>query len=186
MAMHNHFTNLMPSERQRALKRDYYLRLAVVVALFVSAITAIAMALLAPTYVFLTESIHAKKQQLASIESSYSSASDKTLSARLNALAAQADSLIALSKEKSVGALVRSLLAISRPGISLSGIGYVPATAKTPGTLTIRGTAWTRDALRNYQLAIQDAPFAQTVDLPVSAFAQNSDISFTITVTLAP
>jgi len=48
------------------------------------------------------------------------------------------------------------------------------------------GIAATRDALRNYQIALQNAAFARAADLPVSAYAKDSNISFNITITLKP
>jgi hypothetical protein len=39
--------------------------------------------------------------------------------------------------------------------------------------------------LRSYQLALQGASFARAVDLPVSAYAKDADIAFTVTITLA-
>ena len=81
---------------------------------------------------------------------------------------------------------MRAVLAISHPGITLSGFDYVPGAGKNPGTLAISGTAATRDTLRNYQTALQSAPFAVTANLPVSAYAKDTGIPFSITVTLAP
>jgi hypothetical protein len=91
--------------------------------------------------------------------------------------------------------MVRSALAIAHPGITLSGFVYTAATTggtkqaktvrPTPATLAITGVAKTRDALRNYQLALEDAPFALRADLPVSAYAEETDAPFTITITLA-
>jgi hypothetical protein len=57
---------------------------------------------------------------------------------------------------------------------------------KAPGTLSVSGIAVTRGALRAYQLALQSAPFAVAANLPVSAYAKDTDIAFTITVTLTP
>jgi len=52
--------------------------------------------------------------------------------------------------------------------------------------LSVSGTAANREALRTYQLALQGAPFTLTAALPVSAYAKDSDIAFTITITLSP
>ena len=184
--MHNAFTNLLPPERQKALSRDYVVRLSVVVVWFVNALTFIAALLLLPTYVFLTVSINAKKDHLANVESALSSADEMTLSARLTALSSDAATLVALAGVPSASSLIRTALAISRPGITLSAFTYTPASEKTPGTLSISGKAATRNALRAYQLALQSASFARSAALPVSAYAQDTDIAFTILATLAP
>lgn len=184
--MDNELTNLLPPERQSALSREYLLRLSVVVAALITTLTFTAALLLIPTYIFLGQSASAKATRLASIESILSSSDEKTLSAQLATLSSDAAMLIELGNVPSVSAVLRAALAVSHPGIALSGLAYTPAEAKTPGTLAITGAATTRDALRTYQLAIQSAPFAAAANLPVSAYAKDTDIAFTITVTLNP
>jgi hypothetical protein len=82
--------------------------------------------------------------------------------------------------------MVRDILSIARSGVTLSGFSYATTNEKGARTFSISGIAATRDALRTYQLALSGAPFIQTVHLPVSAYAKDSDISFTLTVTLTP
>ncbi len=184
--MHSELTNLLPLERRHALRRSYFLRLGVVALLFASALTLAAAVLLLPTYVFLVNSYHAKEARLASIESTLSSSDETALSAQLAALSNDAATLVALENAPSASATIRAALATPRPGITLSGISYTPATGTAAGTLVLSGTAASRDTLRSYQLALQGASFARSADLPVSAYAKDTDIAFTITVTLAP
>ncbi|MDP2651739.1 MAG: hypothetical protein Q8O94_01225 [bacterium] len=184
--MHNELTNLIPPERQQALRRDYFIRLGVVATILLIILTLIAALLLLPTYVFLIKSARAETARLANIESALSSSNEAALSAQLAALSNNAATLLALSSAHSVSAILRAVLAISRPGISLSGFSHPPSVDGEPDTFAISGIAATRDALRNYQLALQRAPFARSADLPVSAYAKDTAIAFTITVILAP
>ena len=179
-------TNLLPEERRRALRRDYFLRLGVVSIVFLTLLTAVAAILLLPTYVFLTESAHTKEARLAGIESTLSSSDQAALSAQLAALSDDAATLEALASAPSVSTTVRNVLAISHPGITLFNFAYAPPTSKSPSIFAISGMAATRDALRSYQVALQGAPFALSADLPVSAYAKDTDIPFTITMTLTP
>lgn len=184
--MNNELTNLLPFRRQRALSRNYFLRLGVVGAVLLGILIFASAVLLLPMYVFLADAARAKETRLASIESALSSADEKALSARLVALTSDAATLTALANAPSVSNIIRAVIAVSRPGIALSGFAYTPAANKVPGTLALSGTAATRDALRKYQLALQGAPFALSATLPVSAYAKDTDIAFTITITLAP
>ena len=194
--MYNELTNLLPQERRHTLLYDYVFRLGVVLILFITALTLIAAILLLPTYVLLMESARTKQAHLTDIKSTLSSVDETELSARLAALSADAATLLALTKLPSASGIVRTMLAIARPSIALSNFTYTPATSKpskdgkssitVPGTLVISGTAATRDALRNYQLALQGAPFASSVTLPISTYAKDSNIPFTITITLVP
>lgn len=181
--MQSEFTNLLPLERQRLLARDYFFRLGVVGVILVNMLVLIAAILLFPTYLFLTKSMNAKETHLAALASGLSLADETALSARLAALANEATILSTLGDAPSVSAILRDTLNVMHPGITLSGFIYSPS---AESTLTISGTAATRAALRNYQLALQSAPFARSAALPVSAYAKDTDIAFNIVVTLAP
>lgn len=184
--MHNELTDLLPVERRRTVARDYFLRFGAVAAWFVAALAVVATVLLIPTYVFLINSAQAKQNYLSSVQSSVSDNEVNSLSGRLATLNGEVGSLATLAKAPSVSGLLREALALPRPGIALSTFTYAPAAAGKTATLIIAGTAATRDALRNYQLAVQNASFAQSASLPVSAYAKDTDIGFSITITLAP
>lgn len=191
--MYSEITNLLPSERRRALIYDYVLRLGVVLLIFITMLTFTAAALLLPTYILFEKSITTKKAQVAAMESKLSSAEEDALSARLSVLSASVEALSTLKETVSASVRVRSVLAVSRPGITISSISYTPLTTiryknsvgKVPGTIELSGTAATRDALRSYQLALQREPFVVLASLPVSAYAQDKDIGFVITITLS-
>ena len=195
--MKNDFTNLLPTPRRRALRRNYFFRLGVVAVLLVTALTVVAGALLLPTYVFLAQSTRAKEARLASVEAALTEGVEASLSARLSALSRDADALSALGRAPSASAVIRATLAVPRAGITLSSITYAPALSaapkpgapaapKTLATLALSGVAATRDALRNYQLALQAAHFARSADLPISAYAKDTNNIFIITVALSP
>lgn len=184
--MRNDLTNLLPSERRGALTREYFLRLGVVGLVMASLLVVAAMILLLPTYLFLTDNARTKEAHLAAVTSALASTDQAALIARLSALSGNAAILSALAKAPSASGYLRSVLALSRPGITLSDFAYAPAGGMSAGTLAVSGTAATRDALRSYQLALESAPFVRSADLPVSAYARDSNISFTITITLAP
>lgn len=184
--MHSELTNLLPLPRQHALSRDYLLRRGTVIVALLTVLILVAAILLLPTYVFLVGSASAKETRLAHIESAFSSADEAALSARLATLSNNATTLATLALAPSASTIIRTALAVSRPGITLSGFTYTPAIAKKLGTLAVSGSSATREALRGYQLALQSAPFALSADLPVSVYAKDSDIAFTVTVTLAP
>lgn len=184
--MHNELTNLLPNERKRALRHDYFVRLGAVAALMVTALALSAAVLLLPAYIFLTARASAEKAHLATSKSTLSSSGNAAFSEQLDALSNNTVLLSALAGAPSVSAIIRNALAIPHLGIALSSFTYASATDKNNNTLAISGIAITRDALRNYQLALQSAPFARSADLPVSAYAKDTDIAFTVTVTLTP
>lgn len=151
----------------------------------ISVLLVIAAILLLPSYVFLIKSEKALKLQLATIESEFSSEEEKKLSARLETLSKDTEALSSLGEASSVSTVIREALSVARPGITVSDFSYVLSADKNR-IVVISGIAATRDALRNYQVALQKAPFARSADLPVSAYAKDSYIPFSITVALKP
>lgn len=184
--MANELTNLLPEARKELIVREYRFRLGVVAALLLSLLVGVAAILLVPTYIFLVANTNAKETRLTDIKASLSSGEEVALSKRLSTLSSNASSLISLSKTSSVSVLLRSVLAVPRTGITLSGFTHTAATGKLNGALTLSGIAATRDVLRNYQLALQNESFVSSAELPVSVYAQDSNIAFTITISLKP
>lgn len=184
--MRDPLTNLLPEDRVRALRRSYFLRLGATACVLGTLLIAAYALLLLPTYMYLLSTAQAKRMRLSNIEASLASSDEAELSARLDALSNDAATLMTLGTAPSVTGLIRQVLAVSRPGVVLSGFVYAPAAGKTPGTLAVSGMAATRDALRQYQIALQALPFVASADLPVSAYAQDSNIPFSITLTLSP
>lgn len=182
--MHNGLTNLLPPTRRHQLVREYYFRLGVVVSIFAVALLGVAALLLLPTYLYLTGSASEKETRLAHITAALASADEVALSTRLAVLSKDAAAIAALSKKPSASVALRAALAVPHPGIALSGLTYVPET-KTR-TLLITGTAATRETLRAYQIALEGMPGAISATLPVSVYAKDADIGFTITIALTP
>lgn len=186
--MRTELTNLLPRERRDALRRQYFLRLGVVSACFVAALAVGAAVLLIPTYVFLIQSTSAKETRLANIQATLAASDEATTTARLAVLSANIAALTALQSAPSASLVIRSALAVPHPGVALSSFAYTPSVTakKNKGTLLIGGTAVTRGDLRAYQLALQSSSFFLGADLPVSAYAKDTNSPFTITLTLAP
>ena len=177
---------MLPPERLKAICRNYSIRASVVAIVLVTALVLASAILLLPTYVLLAKSIVAKEKHLANIESSFSSADEAELTIRLSALSDNAKILSTLGNAPSASVIIRDALAVPHTGIILSGLAYTPVAGKNSATLAISGMASSRDALHNYQTVLQSAAFAASVSLPVSAYAKDTDISFTITMTLKP
>ncbi len=182
--MRNQLTDLLPRSRRKALAREYRYRLATVAISTFIALIFTAAALLLPTYVFLTRSIAAKQARLTGIQSTLASNDEVAISARLAALSSDAKELSALAAQPSPSKILQEMLAIPHPYVPIVGFSYKPAQGKSPATLSITGVAASRNALRAYQIALQDAPFVVSADLPVSAYAKDTDISFIITLSL--
>lgn len=183
--MHKEPDNLLPLSRRRALLRDYSVRVGVMALVAATLLILAAALMLIPTYLFLTKAAAEGEAHLARTTFPITSSDGKAFSAQLDTLSNMTAALLSLAETRSVSATLRAALAIPHPGVALTGFTYTTAQGTHAYILAISGMATTREALRNYQLALQGASFARSAELPVSAFARDTAIPFTITVTLA-
>jgi len=179
--------NLLPEDRARALRRDYFLRLAVVATLLLALVIIIHGVLLLPSYLALSQMRDAETAQLARAGENLDSSGSGETDTELATLAGEASELSSLAKAPSASAAVRALLAVPRPGIRITSITFTPAASTAAdGTMTVSGVAATREALRAYDLALSSLPSVTSADLPISVYAEEADISFTITLSGTP
>jgi hypothetical protein len=176
-------TNLLPRRRVRALKRGYFFRLLTVAAVMLTAIIVINITLLVPSYLFLQSDINTSRVNLQTLDMALAASQGSEIGARIARVEVDAEYLTRLEKQPTASAAIRSVLGRARPGITLTGINFTAPTKGDDGKMLVSGTAATRDALRRYNLELSSLPFVKSADLPISAYAKDSDIPFTITLT---
>lgn len=179
--MNRHRINLLPEGRLVSIERTLLVRFGVVVCGGVILLILVASALLIPTRLALTKVGTEKQAQLARLETSDTSSDQTTIANRLDQLLRNVTAVKALSRSASASTALRNVLSIPRTGVALTSFVYTPA---QPSTLVITGIATTRENLHDYQAALQTAAFVRTSQLPVSSYAKNVDVPFTITLTL--
>lgn len=184
--MPNDYTNLLPKERRLTLKRNYYIRLSTICAFLATLVFIFSIALLAPSYFYVHNTAVVKKQKVAELDATLGEVGGGDLAARITVLKSDIAKLERLSHKDTGSAVLKNVLGVSRSGVALTGFTFRPGMASTSASLLITGIARKRDALRTYEQALKAAPFAETVELPVAVFAKDTDIPFTITLTLRP
>jgi len=175
--------NLLPPELKRSFRRGYFLRLATVAVFLLAALVVVHAVLLLPSSIYLSVIRDSRERELASINASAATQSTET-SMRLAALKQEAVYLARLGDAPTASAAVQAVLLIPRQGVRITSITFAPAVGDAAnGVMTITGRASTRDALRNYNLALSAAPYVTKAELPINSYAAESNIPFTITLT---
>jgi Tfp pilus assembly protein PilN len=182
--MHPELTNLLPEDRQKELRRDYFYRLSTVSALMLIVLLAIQGALLIPTDQYLNEEIATRTQSLAALEATLASADEQNLDARLAILSEETSALGALATSTTESSVLTQLLAVPHPGVGITVIMLTPSHGRVAASGSVAGIADTRDDLRSYYLELSGATFIESANLPISAYAQATQIPFTITLVL--
>ena len=181
--MFHELINLLQRERFNALRRNYFLKLATVAVLGLSVVVVAHGVLLLPSYIFVLEQTASREAHLVYLEAKFATEEEQEADARLSVLRIDTEYLVRLSSYATASAAIGALLTLPRPGIQLSEITYnAPTTKNGEGKMTVSGTAATRDALRRYDIALSNAPYVTSANLPISAYAKESDIHFIITL----
>ena len=181
--MRSYLINLLSSERRNAFRQGYFFRLGTVIALALTLMCVLHAVMLVPAYFTLSEARANESMLLSNVNERLSSAGDKEITERLAALGKQTEHLVRLSGTPSATATMRAALLLPRSGITLTGLSFTPPAGKASGELRLTGMAVSREALRAYQTTLGTLPTVTNVDLPISAYARESDIQFTITLT---
>lgn len=176
-------TNLLPLEKAREFRQGYFLRLGALTGFVLAFLIAAHGALLVPSYIYISEQEGFAKARLDELSASLASSEEEAMSARLSRLTKDASALTAFAASPSAASVIRSVLSVPHAGILLSSFSYSPASAGGDGRLVVSGTASTRESLRAFHAALSGLSFVSNADLPLSSYAKETEIPFTITLT---
>ena len=181
--MSSELINLLPRSRARAFRRGYFVRLATVALLLVALLVLLHGVLLVPTFLYARGEVARDRQQLALLDTSTQTSEEQEITARTNVLKGTVGYLTRVANVPTMSAALRAVLLVPRPGIALTGFTYTAPTGTGQPSMQLTGKADSRDALRNYVSALGQLSFVTSADLPISAYAKERDIDFTITLT---
>lgn len=181
--MYHELTNLLPSDRSRALRREYFARLGVVALSMLAILVVIHAVLLLPTYLSIRDDAQYERARLAELETALASSEEQQVGSRLARLANDTAYLTAQAEAPSGSDAIRAVLLVPRAGISITNVSYTASPTAGENRLVLMGVAETRDTLRRYYSALSSQPFVSKADLPISTYAKETDLVFTITLT---
>lgn len=182
--MSTDLTNLLPPERIGALVSSYYLRLGTFIALLVAGLAVVNAILLTPTFIYLSGETELRNTELDDLSRERAASGYEDLAVRVAALSTRASALLELENSPKGSDAVRAILDLPRPGITLHSFAFSPSLEG--GSMMLMGTAQARESLRDFDSALGGLSFVKATDLPLSAYAKERDIAFSIKLVLAP
>lgn len=181
-------TNLLSRDRIRALRREYMVRLLTVAAVLTSIVVGVHAVLLSPAYIYLLEEVKTREAHLAGLALAFASSEGQEMGTRLAELGTRAEALYLIAKAPTGSSVIRSVLATPHSGIRITGVTLSRPEGGGDSQMRVMGIAQKREPLQIFHKALSSLSFVSRADLPLSVYAQESDISFSITLsgTLAP
>lgn len=173
--------NLLPQEQKKKIRQNYLRRFAIVTIISGILLTIIFCVALIPAYVASSQKVFSAQERKQIIENSISSSDKGILQAQLTEL--KTDVEILQKKNISTVGLVQQIIINKGPGISISG--FMLTTGSTgEKRFVVEGIADSREKLKQFQANVLAMKFKK-VDLPISSFAKDKDIAFTMTITIS-
>jgi len=180
--------NLLPELYKLQFSREYRWRVAVTVLLFLDALAIAASILLVPSFL--------QSAELGVVVSTPTTKEASSQAAALHAgLLAQTATLSTVLKALTSGGSAAPLFtdvmtridADKTKAISITSVNYALAARGAGGNasavLVMHGMAATRDDLAQFVAALKAEKYINNVQVPISDYAADSDVPFTITVT---
>jgi hypothetical protein len=174
--------NLLPPDGKKALRTEYYLRVATTYSFLVGIALAITAALLLPTYFYV------RFQSAALSASAAAEGREAETFAAIERAVTEANALSELYNESPryvpLSEIVAELTSLSGRGVTLQSF-TLGRSGETFPTFTIVGTAENRNALVEFRNRVEAHEYFASVDLPLSTLARDVNIPFQVNVTPA-
>ncbi len=182
--MNRDLTNFLPEDKKRAFRQLYLARVMTALVSMLLVVLFAHIALMFPTYLYVRQEYDVKAKRLADIADTTEKSKQEEVSKRITSLHANLERLHGFLAQPHSMPMIKSILAISGKGIHITSISSSSGEPQaTAFSMRITGVADTREQLRAYQLSLSALPFVSSADLPLSAFAKEKDIPFSIAIT---
>lgn len=175
--------NLLPDNLKEKIRSEYYLRLIVVVFVFVIGIQVSFLIFLFPSWLI---SMEKEKEIISQSEISGKSLQDSQIdlvNSAINTINAKLRVINTTLEYPRVVSLIDSILSQKTGSIHIDGITYI-SQGVTTGKMVIAGTSTTRESLVVFAKKLEESRLFSSVDLPISNFAKDKDIDFSISMTI--
>ena len=183
MSPHTEFLNLLLRDRMGAFRGAYFMRLLTVSLVMVTLIVVAHGVLLIPSYVYERIVLAKEKEHFANLAAQPTNTEESKLNTRLSALEANTTYLHRLAASKSITDAVRTILAVSRPGVTLGRISFSVPAQDPRSQLVLSGRSTTRELLRQYVVALSHVSGVASADVPIGAYTAETEINFSLTLT---
>jgi Tfp pilus assembly protein PilN len=172
--------NLLPKEERRRGEREYILRITSVSLFLFLVLVLFGIVLLLPSYFFSELQGRSVKERSELISRTISLREQDASSIILTATKQKVEELTRAQAQVSQITLIKTITGNLTPEVTISRFFYTRA--ESGNTVKIFGNATSREALTMFLEKLKQEELFTRVDLPVSSFARDADIDFSITL----
>lgn len=174
--------NLIPPEAEKVAKHEYILRVGGILAFLLSAVLLIFTIALVPTYVLISAQIDTSIQQTedAGLDEEFKKADAEVVLTK-----AFIDHIRTKEQRVQPSVIIESITDAVPPGISL-GLFVTKQNEKTGviEKIDLQGIASTRELLAQFKSAVEEASLFVKAEVPIADLARDTNLPFTMSITL--
>src|SRR3989338_8812644 len=165
--------NLLPKQEKEAIRREYRTRLVIVILWFSFATLVIASVLLVPSILLSSQKEKVAEQRFETLSKSV----EKDNTVNLDAVLRKAQSHLSLLSHE----LLVNIVSTKTDSVSLARFSFAKA-SEGKRYADINGIAKDRATLLSFVKALERSGLFEKVEVPISNFAEDTDIEFSIRV----
>lgn len=174
--------NLIPPEAHTRIKTEYWIRVLTTWLFLLAVAATVVGALLLPAYVLVSSQV-SRSATDADLARARVGEHDTTTKV-LDAAAEESRLVMAMSQTPELMGVVEMIEGLVPAGVEATSYTLARQSSWV-APVVLGGTASTRTALATFRDALLTHPKIVKVDLPISNFAKDKDISFTVTFTIS-
>lgn len=182
--MNTKMTNLLAPSGIRRVRHGYLLRLLTIALLLGSFVVIVHALFLLPSHLHAAAEVRERSLERSQLADTAATPEEAAAQARIKVLEDDLARLRLLSERLPASKALEGILLVPREGVRLEGISYTaPASATSTRRMVLSGTAATRESLRIFTERLESVDGVDEVELPISAYAKESAIPFSLTLT---
>lgn len=174
--------NLLPPGQKQKAEKEYNFRLGSAYILLMSIVVVIGAVLLLPSYFFVDIKEGYAQNELDALQSSSENTKREEIRAELLLTKEYLRELTKDATREPLYAVIDRVSTASGGIIDISTVSYSRAEGESNSTLSVGGTAPTRNKLLRFKNALEEDELFEEIVLPVSSLAQETDIKFNIQI----
>jgi len=175
--------NLLSQKEKTENQKDYFYRFLVILTGAIITSLLISGFSLFPTYILIQAEQAELKTELASLKNSQSINGSEEFYQRLETANQQVD-FLSFQLGLSLTAATKEILARRPAGVTITSLAYHPqenATGRLVAVVSLKGVASRREVIVEFVKDLQTEPTFTGINVPVSSFAKDRDIEFSLT-----
>ena len=171
--------NLLPAMRKKEIRIEYYIRLSIVLLVFVNVVVLIGVVALFPSYMYVKSETEAVKEEYERYQAEVSA--NKELVEELVRHSYITTTLQEVLDEERFTDILNEVLLKRPEGVTVVGFSY----SRTAHTMTLHGIAATRDLVAPFAQDLEESERFSSVPVPIADLAKNTDLPFQLQMTMS-